>query len=139
MFFFCTFRSSCSPQPKHLTFRDILAFWQCYDQLYIEQYQYDRRYSSAVIDQAVNSFDTSEYDILSSTLPQSSSPTRLPSYRRSNSQNEYDRLFHDFSSVTNDELDVCLSVNNNKAGKKRNKHIMKTTWSLFSFSHRRHK
>ncbi|CAF3064875.1 unnamed protein product [Rotaria sp. Silwood2] len=108
--------SSYSQQPKHLSFRDIIAFWQCYDQLYIEQYQYDRRYSSAVIDQAVNSFDMSEYDILSSSLPQSSSsssPPRLPSYRRFNSQNEYERLFHDFSSVANDELDACLSVNNN--------------------------
>lgn len=93
---------------KHLSFRDILAFWQCYDQLYIEQYQYDRRYSSSVIDQAVNSFGISEYDILLS----SSSPPRIPTYRRFNSQNEYERLFHEFSSVTNDELDACLSTNN---------------------------
>ncbi|CAF0957287.1 unnamed protein product [Rotaria sordida] len=96
---------SYSQQPKHLSFRDIIAFWQCYDQLYIEQYQYDRRYSSTVIDQAVNSFDMSDYDILSS-------PPRLPSYRRFNSQHEYERLLHDFSSVTNDELDAFSSVNN---------------------------
>ncbi|CAF0866053.1 unnamed protein product [Rotaria sp. Silwood1] len=114
--------SSYSQQPKHLSFRDIIAFWQCYDQLYIEQYQYDRRYSSAVIDQAVNSFDMSEYDILSSSLPQSSSsPPRLPSYKRFNSQHEYERLLHDFSSVANDELDACLSVNNNnKSGDMNN-------------------
>ncbi len=118
MFFFSL---SNSQQPKHLTFRDILAFWQCYDQLYIEQYQYDRKYSSAVIDQAIHSFGISEYDILSS-----SSPPRLPSYRRFNSQHEYERLFHEFSSVANDELDACLSAatnnnvtttNNNKLGK----------------------
>jgi hypothetical protein len=48
----------------------------------------------------------SEYDIILS------SPPRLPSYRRFNSQNEYERLFHEFSSVTNDELDACLSANN---------------------------
>lgn len=64
----------------------------------------------------------SEYDILSSSFPQSSSPPRLPSYRRSNPQNEYERLFNEFSSVANDELDVCLSANstnnnNNKSGK----------------------
>jgi hypothetical protein len=100
------FSLSHSQQPKHLTFRDILAFWQCYDQLYIEQYQYDRKYSTTVIDQAINSFGLSEYDILLS------SPPRLPSYRRFNSQNEYERLFHEFSSVTNDELDACLSTNN---------------------------
>jgi hypothetical protein len=122
------FSSSNSQQARQLTFRDILAFWQCYDQLYIEQYLYDRRYSSTVIDQAVNSFGLSEYDILSSSFPQSSSPPRLPSYRRSNSQNEYERLFHEFSSVANDELDVCLSANttttttnhnNNKPGKQK--------------------
>ena len=90
---------------KHLSFRDILAFWQCYDQLYIEQYQYDRRYSSSVIDQAVNSFGMSEYDLFLS------SPPRIPTYRRFNSQNEYERLFQEFSSVANDELDVCLSAN----------------------------
>jgi hypothetical protein len=114
------FSLSNPQQPKHLTFRDLLAFWQCYDQLYIEQYQYDRKYSSSVIDQAVNSFGMSEYDLFLS------SPPRLPSYRRFNSQNEYERLFHEFSSVTNDELDACLSTNNdsnsnnnhnNKSGK----------------------
>lgn len=110
-----TFSSSNLQQPKHLTFRDVIAFWQCYDQLYIEQYQYDRRYSSAVIDQAVNSFDMSEYDILSS------SPPRLPSYKRSNSQHEYERLLNDFSSVANDELDSCLSVNNNNNNINNNK------------------
>lgn len=88
-----------------MSFRDLLAFWQCYDQLYIEQYQYDRRYSSSVIDQAVNSFGMSEYDVFLS------SPPRLPTYRRFNSQNEYERLFHEFSSVANDELDSCLSAN----------------------------
>jgi hypothetical protein len=116
------FSLSNSQQSKHLTFRDILAFWQCYDQLYIEQYLYDRRYSSTIIDQAVNSFGMSEYDILGAPFSQSSSPPRLPSYRRSNSQNEYERLFNEFSSVANDELDVCLSANstnnnNNKSGK----------------------
>ncbi len=47
----------------------------------------------------------SEYDLLLS-------PPRLPTYRRYNSQNEYERLFHEFSSVANDELDACLSTNN---------------------------
>ena len=109
---------SHSHQPKHLTFRDTLAFWQCYDQLYIEQYQYDRRYSSSVIDQAVNAFGTPDYDLLSTTLPHSSSPPRGPAYRRFNSQHEYERLLHEFSSVANDELDACLSstTNNNKPG-----------------------
>ena len=60
-----------------------------------------------MIDQAVNSFGMSEYDLLLS----SSSPPRIPTYRRFNSQNEYERLFHEFSSVTNDELDACLSTN----------------------------
>ena len=105
------FSLSYSQQPKHLTFPEILAFWQCYDQLYIEQYLYDRRYSSAVIDQAVQSFDMSEYDILSS-------PPRLSSYRRFNSQHEYEPLLHDFSSVTNDEFDACLSTNN-RTGKEK--------------------
>ncbi|UJR29081.1 hypothetical protein I4U23_010295 [Adineta vaga] len=106
-----------SQHPKHLTFRDILAFWQCYDQLYIEQYQYDRRYSPTVIDQAVNAFGIQDYDLLSTTLSQSSSPPRTSSYRRMNSQHEYERLlFNEFSSVANDELDACLSstTNNNK-------------------------
>ncbi len=78
-----------------------------------------------MIDQAIHSFGMSEYDILLS------SPPRLPSYRRFNSQNEYERLFHEFSSVANDELDVCLSANNennnhnnntnnNKPGKQKN-------------------
>ncbi|CAF1378643.1 unnamed protein product [Adineta steineri] len=110
-------------QPKHLIFRDIVAFWQCYDQLYIEQYMYDRRYSSAVIDQAVNSFGMSDYDILSSALPQSSSsssPPRLPSYRRFNSQHEYERLLHEFASVTGDDLDACLSINNNNNNNSNN-------------------
>lgn len=67
----------------------------------------------------------SEYDLFLS------SPPRLPSYKRFNSQNEYERLLHEFSSVTNDELDACLSNpndnhnnnnnhnnhNNNKSGK----------------------
>jgi hypothetical protein len=108
--------SNSQQQPRHLTFRDILAFWQCYDQLYIEQYQYDRKYSSTVIDQAVNSFGMSEYDIFLS------SPPRLPSYRRFNSQNEYERLFHEFSSVANDELDdACLSTNNDNNNNNNNK------------------
>ena len=98
----------------------MINFWQCYDQLYIEQYQFDRRYSPTVIDQAVASFGLSDYDFLSS------SPPRLPSYRRLNSQHEYDRLFHEFSSVANDELDACLSTNsetnplNNKSGDMNN-------------------
>ncbi|CAF0959580.1 unnamed protein product [Adineta ricciae] len=109
-------RSSINSQhSKHLTFRDILAFWQCYDQLYIEQYQYDRRYSSAVIDQAVNAFGMQEYDLLSTTLSQSSSPPRgSSSYQRCNSQHEYEHLFNEFSSVANDESDdACLSSTTN--------------------------
>jgi hypothetical protein len=53
------------------------------------------------------------------TFNLSRSPPRLSSYRRLNSQHEYERLFHEFSSVANDELDVCLSANNNnnKPGK----------------------
>jgi hypothetical protein len=95
-----------------LTFRDLIAFWQCYDQLYIEQYLYDRRYSSTVIDQAVHSFGMHECDLLSTSLLHSStSPPRSASYRRLNSQNEYERLLQEFSSVTNDDLDVCLSSN----------------------------
>jgi len=55
-----------------------------------------------------------EYDILLS------SPPRLPSYRRFNSQNEYERLFHEFSSVTNDELDACLSTNSDNNNNNNN-------------------
>ena len=108
-----SFHSSTSHthQTKQLTFRDLICFWQCYDQLYIEQYQFDRRYSSTVIDKAVHSFGQQDYDTLSTSLSQSSSPSRLSSYRRLNSQHEYERLFQEFSSVSNDELDACLSTN----------------------------
>jgi hypothetical protein len=121
-----------SQEAKYLTFRDLLTFWQFYDQLYIEQYQYDRRYSSTVIDQAVNSFGMYEYDILSSSssLSQSSSPTRLSSYRRFNSQHEYERLFNEFSSVANDELDTCLIPN--KPGKLKMFYHIKYPFAIFS-------
>lgn len=113
-----------------MSFRDILAFWQCYDQLYIEQYQYDRRYSSSVIDQAVNSFGMSEYDLFLS------SPPRLPTYRRFNSQNEYERLFHEFSSVANDELDACLSTNPDNPSLSNGNHSNKPGTSQICCFHR---
>ena len=33
-------------------------------------------------------------------------------HRRLNSQNEYERDYHEFSSVVNDDLDACLSGHN---------------------------
>jgi len=100
-----------SQEIKQLTYRDLISFWQCYDQLYIEQYVYDRRYSSTIIDQAVHSFGMHDYDLISSSLSQSSSPSRSLSYRRLNSQNEYERLFQDLSSDPHDEFEACLNGN----------------------------
>ena len=90
-----------------MTFRDLISFWQVYDELYIEQYIRDRRYSSSVVDQAVQAFGTHDTDIFYS----SSSSPRLSSYRRLNSQNEDEPLFQDLVSATNDELDACFTVN----------------------------
>lgn len=50
-----------------------------------------------MIDQAVHTFGVHDCDLLASTN------------RRLTSQNEYERLYQEFSSVANDDLDACLS------------------------------
>lgn len=101
----CFFSFFTGQSQRQLTFRDLIAFWQCYDQLYIEQYVHDRRYSSSVIDQAVQTFGLHDTDSFYSTLQQ-------PSYRRLNSQNEYEPFFSDFPTEPSDELEACLTVTN---------------------------